>query len=337
MASSTCNWRPAARVVAVLALLASARSARAASGPPADGAAAKVAAEAKLTEGVELLKTRHDGEALRRFEQAYALVPSPLIFYDFGLAHLGLGDDARALESFDRFLAEAPDAPADKRLKAEQHRDELRPRVSIVALEANVAAAELTVDGVARGHVSFPRRLYLAPGPHQLVARADGATQAMTISCVAGQTLPLAFRLPPPAPPSLGAAAREAPTLAIAGAPVEERPPPASRVEVLQAPLPVSSDGWVRPAALSAAAAGVVSMGVGLGFGLAARSDGEEVTGEAQNRMTYTPDTASAGMRDQRLETVFLAVGAAAVAAGVGLYLWARHHGGGARPAEAAP
>src|SRR5215469_17218656 len=137
MESSTCDWRRAARVAGALLLLLSAPRARAASGPDSDGAGSKDAAEAKLVDGVELLKTRSYHQALERFEQAYALLPSPLIFYDLGLAHMGLGDAPRALESFDRFLAEAPDAPVDKRHKAERYRDELRAKVSIVTLEAD--------------------------------------------------------------------------------------------------------------------------------------------------------------------------------------------------------
>ena len=56
--------------------------------------------------------------ALARFEEAYALVPSPKIHYDFGLAYVGLARPGEALAAFERFLAEAPDAPADKREKA---------------------------------------------------------------------------------------------------------------------------------------------------------------------------------------------------------------------------
>lgn len=335
MASSTSSWSRSARGAAALALLAFAWTARAAPGPATGSAANKAAAEAKLGEGVELLKTRSYRDALERFEEAYALVPSPLIFYDFGLAHLGLGDDAHALESFDLFLAEAPDAPSDKRRKAERHRDDLRPHIAIVALEADVGAANLTVDGLGRGQVSFPRRLYLAPGPHQVVVRAGDATETTTITGVAGETLTVAVHLPPPVPPAVGARAAERPPPASAPPPVEGPPGPAA-VEVLQAPAP-SSASWARPWALSAAAVGAVSIGVGIAFGLAARSDGEAVTGESQSRATFTPDVQSAGLRDQRLEAVFLAVGTAALVAGVSLYVWARHHGDGGRAAEGAP
>ena len=68
---------------------------------------------AKLVEGVAALKRGDHQAALTRFEEAYALVPSPKIHYDFGLAYVGLGRTADALAAFERFLAEAPDAPPD--------------------------------------------------------------------------------------------------------------------------------------------------------------------------------------------------------------------------------
>src|SRR4029077_494818 len=150
----------AALVVLVVAIPASA-----APGPAADPVLAKSEAQAKLVEGVGLLRNRRYGEALQRFKDAYALVPSPLIDYDFGLAYLGLNDNVRALEAFDAFLTGAPDAPADKRRNAERYRGELRGLVAVVEVGADidVGAAELSVDGLSRGRVSFPRRLYLEP------------------------------------------------------------------------------------------------------------------------------------------------------------------------------
>ena len=61
-------------------------------------------------------------------------------------------------------------------------------------------AADLTMDGLAIGRVSFPRHLYLRPGSHDLVVRADvgRAGQERTVVCGAGQTINLALRLSSP-------------------------------------------------------------------------------------------------------------------------------------------
>jgi hypothetical protein len=332
MASSICNWC-APLCAAAIVLLAPAPRARAAPPLTTEPPAAKQAAEAKLMAGVDLLKARNYREALARFEEAYALVPSPLIFYDIGLARRGLGDDPRALESFERFLAEAPEAPADKRRRADGYRDELRARVSVVTLEANVGAADLTVDGVDLGRVSFPRRLYLGPGPHELVARAGGAAQVATLSCSAGEALAFTVRLssPVPAPSSVVPLPLQQPRVA------EETPRAPGTVEVLQsapAKEPAGDVRDVRPWALSAAAVGVASLGAGLAFGLEARDAGDAVTSDSQSGRTFVPTDETAGRRDQTVEVVLLSVGAVALAAGVGLYVWANHraHGAEGRP-----
>ena len=110
--------------------------------PAMETEANREAARAKLVEGVAALKRGDHQAALTRFEEAYALVPSPKIHYDFGLAYVGLGRTADALAAFERFLAEAPDAPADTREKAAS---------LIPTLRARLAEAAARNDGQALG------------------------------------------------------------------------------------------------------------------------------------------------------------------------------------------
>jgi tetratricopeptide (TPR) repeat protein len=104
--------------------------ARAQAQPAAASDATRAAARRKLVEGVDAMKRGDFQAALARFEEAYALVPSPKIHYDFGLAYVGLERPADALTAFERFLAEAPDAPPDKREKAAALVSTLRARVA---------------------------------------------------------------------------------------------------------------------------------------------------------------------------------------------------------------
>jgi len=97
--------------------------------PAAASDASRAAARRKLVDGVDALKRGDYHAALARFEEAYALVPSPKIHYDFGLAYVGLERPAEALAAFERFIAEAPDAPPDKREKAASLISALRARV----------------------------------------------------------------------------------------------------------------------------------------------------------------------------------------------------------------
>ena len=341
MASSTYSSRcPISRATARVLLLA-ALSAMPRPAAAADQAAAKDAAQDKLVEGVGLLKDRRYGEALDRFKQAYGLVPSPLINYDFGLAYLGMGDDARALESFETFLDGARDAPAEKRRKAEGYRNELRGRVAIVELGADVDASELAVDQRSLGRVSFPRRLYLAPGPHEVTARAGpgGPTYTASVTCGAGQTAGIEIRLahaPVAGPPAtLAGSAAAGALLAPAPAGESERPEP------VEAARPPQESAFKRHAgtwALPVAALGLASTGVGLAFGVMAKDEGDAVSADSVNRRDFRPGIESAGLHDQHLEELFLSIGAAALVAGVSVYLLMRHRGASHNPStEGAP
>src|SRR4051794_1319368 len=78
-----------------------------------DAAAADPArdrARSLLAEGAQLYEAGDFPAALKRYEDAYALVPSPKILYNFGLVYQGMGRKAEALAYFERFLLEARDA-----------------------------------------------------------------------------------------------------------------------------------------------------------------------------------------------------------------------------------
>jgi hypothetical protein len=343
MESSICrSRRPIPRARARVLLLA---AVLAMAGPAARAGTegAKGAAQAKLVEGVGLLKDRRYREALDCFKQAYGLVPSPLINYDFGLAYLGMGDDARALESFETFLDRALDAPADKRRKAEGYRNDLRGRVAIVAVGADVDASELAVDGRSLGRVSCPRRLYLAPGSHGVVARVGpgGPTYAATVTCGPGQTADLEVRLahaPAARPPatlagSAAAGAALAPSLPAPAAPALAGE--SARPDVVEAHGTPEESTFKRPFgtwALPVAALGLASTGVGLAFGVMARNEGDAVTDDSVNRRDFRPAIESEGLHDQHLGELFLSIGAAALVAGVSVYLLTRHRQDGHGP-----
>lgn len=335
MGSSICDVRRPGLAVALVVMLGARAAPVCAQG--GDPPAAKRQAETKLQEGVMLLKEHRYAEALARFQQGYALVPSPLILYDFGLAQLGMGDDAQALQSFEDFLRSATAAPEDKRRKASGYRDDLRKRVGLVTLNADVRAGSVRLDGRDLGVVELPRRFYLAPGAHEFVVSAGDVTQTAAVTCSPGdtQTLAVAVSRRPPQPP--------APVVVM---PLDSRPaanpsppsaasPPSPAVGLLvrqpatpdaRTPSgPVARDHRDRWWALAVAGTGAVSMGAGLTFGLLASNQAAHVTSDAQNRGVFVPADETSGLRDQRLEIVFLSVGAAAVLAGVGIYALIRH------------
>jgi hypothetical protein len=163
----------------------------------------KAVARAKLVEGSDLLKRGEYREALVRFQEAYALVPSPKILYNFGLAYIGLSRNADAIDAFEKFLAEALDAAPELRANAERHRTTLAQQTGSLIVETDVKDAEISVDGRARGTTPAPGPIRLDPGPHQLVVEKAGLppyTRRMTIE--AGQKIIVEARLTKEAAPA---------------------------------------------------------------------------------------------------------------------------------------
>ncbi|HMF40701.1 MAG TPA: tetratricopeptide repeat protein [Polyangia bacterium] len=140
--------------------------------PAAASDATREAARRKLVDGVDAMKRGDYVAALARFEEAYGLVPSPKIHYDFGLAYVGLGRPADALAAFERFLAEAPDAPRDKREKAASMVSTLRARVADTSGRVEREAAGSGAQPVA------PPEAKAGASPDAVQARAQAESAA---------------------------------------------------------------------------------------------------------------------------------------------------------------
>ena len=111
----------------------------------------KALARGKLVEGSEKLKQGEYTQALTLFKEAYDLVPSPKIFYNFGLAYSNLGRATEAVEAFEKFLDEANDASPEARANAERHKSELLPQIGSVVVQCDVDGAEISIDGRLKG------------------------------------------------------------------------------------------------------------------------------------------------------------------------------------------
>jgi hypothetical protein len=69
----------------------------------------------------------YDG-ALLRFNEAQRLYPSAKIYFNLGQTYRKMDRVAEAVEAFEKFLAEAPDADPARRKDAEKFLAELKPR-----------------------------------------------------------------------------------------------------------------------------------------------------------------------------------------------------------------
>ncbi len=210
-------------VMAASAAHAAPRRPPAAPAPAAGTEAARETARARLVEGVELLRQKQFAQALTKFDEAYALVPSPNIFYDRGLAYQGLGRDADALEAFDAFLAHADHAPPGTREKATHERETLRARVATLAVTSDPPGAEISVDGRRRGVTPLSGALYIDAGPHEVAARntSTGVVTTERIVAAPRETVRLTLRF--------GAAEAQAPSVEAAAGGARRRAEPGAR------------------------------------------------------------------------------------------------------------
>ena len=249
--------RPFASTLAALvtlALLAIARPARA-EDPRAE-------AKADLVAGMALLEKGDHAGALRKFDAAYALVPSPKVQFNRGLALEALGRHVEALGAFDLFLAGA----TEKREHGERHRRELLAKVAAITITSDVVGVAVSIDGVAQGKTPFPRPIYVEPGKHRLIAVSPGAApvpQTFAASKGAELTIPVgaaatAMTPAPPAPPAPAATAVAPPVKPAAATPVTAPPTPRAAVNLAPAPPspppapPLVATGDASPAAPSA-------------------------------------------------------------------------------------
>jgi hypothetical protein len=189
----------------------------------------KAEARNKLVEGGELLRRGDYTDALAKFKEAYALVPSPKIFYNFALAYQNLGRTTEAVEAFEKFLDEAGDAAPDIRANAERYKSELVPKIASVVIQCDNEGAEISVDGRPYGTTPRKNPIRLDPGPHSLIvekAPLPAFTQKLDVR--AGQRVVVDAKLG-------GPAVAAAPLPQVVPPPV---PPPVVPVEPEKPPMP---------------------------------------------------------------------------------------------------
>jgi hypothetical protein len=163
-------------------------------------------AKAHFAAGMKLLDQGDQEHALKEFEAAYALIPSPKIQFNMGIAHQALGHNVEALDSFDLFLAGATeDIPQEKLDQASKHRRELLAKVAAITVTCDRRGVAVSIDGVVRGKTPFAHPLYTEPGAHLLLAEGGGRSTSQTFAATRGTalTIPISFAAnPTPAPSS---------------------------------------------------------------------------------------------------------------------------------------
>jgi tetratricopeptide (TPR) repeat protein len=124
-------------------------------------------------------------EAAHEFEESYRLAKRPELLFNMGKAYDGLGDHARALTSYRRFMLRVPDSPDF----AEVHRriSALEGLVGRLRIDASVDGALVTVDNQAIGHTPLHEIVELNPGSHAIAVSKEGfRTWRSTVTAAPG-------------------------------------------------------------------------------------------------------------------------------------------------------
>lgn len=172
----------------------------------------------------KLYKEARYAEAIAKFEEAYALKPSPVLFYNIGRCHEQLGDVPKALRSYRDYLRLAPDAKDRDTVNdaiANLERRLKERGVQQLMVFADPASAVIEVDGKALGN--SPATVELTAGNHTLAVRAPGFEPVerafvMQTSRATEMTINLrpvgsAVEPPPPPPPLVDVPKKDEPVV----------------------------------------------------------------------------------------------------------------------------
>jgi hypothetical protein len=128
-------------------------------------------AQGLLTQGTELYAHGDYAAALEKFKAAYEVFPSPKLWFNIGQANRDLGRPVEALEAFQHFLADAPDAPAETIAEARRSAAELRSKLGRLEITCATSDAEVSVDGKSVGTTPLVDPVWTTPGSHQVAVR----------------------------------------------------------------------------------------------------------------------------------------------------------------------
>ena len=138
-----------------------------------------------IDEGTSQFRAGSYQQALDSYLRAYGATKDDGLQVLIGRCHEELGQLTDAVEAYERFLGS--NAPPEAKAKAEGAMRLLRRRLSKgkLVVQVDPFGASVEVDGKAVG-VAPLAPLEVAPGPHQVVARAEGRVEARGAADVPG-------------------------------------------------------------------------------------------------------------------------------------------------------
>jgi hypothetical protein len=254
-------------------------------------------------------------EACVRFEESQRLDPGGGTLLNLALCHEAQGRTATAWAELNEALGIAKrDRRQDRIDVAETHIAAIEPKLArvviVVPTEAQTEGLAITRDGTVMSRSVWGVSMPVDPGAHAFAATAPGKRPwRVTIDVGASETrearVPLLEDLPPPPPAALESKPQ----------PVILAPPPRR--------VPSAGSATQRTLGYGAGALGVVSIGVGVGFGLDAFAQRRDSNRGCPNGACTQAgvDANDRAKLSADVSTVTILAGVAATALGVYLVL----------------
>jgi len=161
-------------------------------------AQSKAKAQALTSKGTDLYEAGDISGALEKFRAAYAIYPSPKLFFNIGQAYRDLGQPLEAREAFSRFIVEAREAPASAFAEARNALSEVAEKLGRVQVTSSLEGWAIELDDRPLGTLPLPSAVWALPGWHQIsIARDAGKAEVTKIFSVsAGRTTEVILALP---------------------------------------------------------------------------------------------------------------------------------------------
>lgn len=271
-------------------------------------------ARSLLQKGLRLHGAGDFAGALRKFRQAYALVPSPKVKFNIANTLVSMGRLVEAAEALEELVVDPPVPVGPEVLElARPLLRQVEQRLASISLRSKVTGAVVRIDNYPRGKTPLARRIFLKPGTYALrVDHDDHPTFDVKMTLGPGEH---AIVKPP--------WGKRAPT-AVAQPEPDPRPRPKPATDQRPAGRPEPSRGRTI-AAYSTLAGGLaltvaagVLYGLGGAQGAAAHDDYRAATVEAEI-LTQRNEVEAARTK---LIVGHALIGAAAVTLGASIYLF---------------
>lgn len=194
------------RVIAAVVMLANALPASSALAAPPN-AQQRAFARELYTNGQQLFRQGDYPGAQRSFEEAYRVVPNPVVLLSIAECQTRTEQYAAAIESYKLYLRERANAP-DK-AQVEGQIQALSAKPATLTVESSRPGAAISIDNVDTGRIT-PANLELQAGDHVVAVLLDGyvgAEQAVTLQ--PGGKERTQFNLMPAPPPVVAAPTTE--------------------------------------------------------------------------------------------------------------------------------